>query len=547
MRGAAAGAIAAAVWAAGEPVLQRLVRTPYSDVRLLGRLATRARGWPVAGVVLHVANGAVFGAAFERAGLRGMKAGVLAAEAENAALWPALALVDRVHPDRRTAPGRRSLAARGSPCTSSWPTRSSAPCWARSFGDDARGRPLHARPARARPGCPQRCGGSLCRGSYRCSSSTRLFAVHPPTASCARRSQTCAAPAQARRRSRRAGGRPGRRDLAGRARDRFDRRLSRRRRECVCAGPPGSARACDRGASGEHGRGGRARRARARRPGPLPRLHALLATLARGAAWDPRPSSASRRAARHRSRCASARGRGGERGAGSCGAGCAAGWTSTRRDGTISRPPRRRGSVRISTSAASRPPRRSPAPGLKGRSPRSSCGSSAGETSTCSCWRQTRRRRGAISMSGIATGSRTPMRWRRGPRAGAAFRSSMPRCASSRAEGWLPNRARLIAASFLTKTLGIHWRRGSESLLRAPGGRRRREQHRQLAVGRGDRRRHPAEPPFNPVTPGEAIRPRRRLRPPLRPRARKPRGRSGARTVARCAGRRRPSARRGPD
>jgi hypothetical protein len=101
VRGAAAGAIAAAAWAAGEPVLQRLVRTPYSDVRLLGRLVTRGRGWPAAGVALHVANGAVFGAAFERAGLRGVKAGVLAAEAENAALWPALALVDRFHPDRR--------------------------------------------------------------------------------------------------------------------------------------------------------------------------------------------------------------------------------------------------------------------------------------------------------------------------------------------------------------------------------------------------------------------------------------------------------------
>jgi deoxyribodipyrimidine photo-lyase len=30
-----------------------------------------------------------------------------------------------------------------------------------------------------------------------------------------------------------------------------------------------------------------------------------------------------------------------------------------------------------------------------------------------------------------------------------------------RSEGWLPNRARLIAASFLTKTLGIHWREGA--------------------------------------------------------------------------------------
>lgn len=30
-----------------------------------------------------------------------------------------------------------------------------------------------------------------------------------------------------------------------------------------------------------------------------------------------------------------------------------------------------------------------------------------------------------------------------------------------RREGWLPNRARLIAASFLTKTLGVHWRHGA--------------------------------------------------------------------------------------
>ncbi len=101
-RGAAAGFIGAAAWAAGEPVLQRLFRTRYSDVRLLGRAVTRGRAWPLAGLALHLANGAVFGAAFERAGLRGVKAGVLAAQIENAALWPALAIVDRVHPDRRS-------------------------------------------------------------------------------------------------------------------------------------------------------------------------------------------------------------------------------------------------------------------------------------------------------------------------------------------------------------------------------------------------------------------------------------------------------------
>ena len=101
MRGAAAGAIAAAAWAAGEPVLGRLLRTPYSDVRLLGRLVTRNRAWPMAGAALHLVNGAAFGTAFELAGLKGVKAGVTAAQAENLALWPAFAVLDRVHPDRR--------------------------------------------------------------------------------------------------------------------------------------------------------------------------------------------------------------------------------------------------------------------------------------------------------------------------------------------------------------------------------------------------------------------------------------------------------------
>ena len=102
MRGAAAGLIAAATWAATEPVLRRVFRTPYSDVRLLGRLVTRSRAWPAAGVALHVANGAAFGAIFERARLKGLKAGIASAELENLALWPALAVVDRFHPDRRT-------------------------------------------------------------------------------------------------------------------------------------------------------------------------------------------------------------------------------------------------------------------------------------------------------------------------------------------------------------------------------------------------------------------------------------------------------------
>jgi hypothetical protein len=101
MRGAAAGIVAAAAWAASEPLLGRLLRTPYSDVRLLGRLATRGRGWPAAGLTLHLLNGAAFGAALERLGLHSRKQAIVAAEVENLVLWPALLLVDRIHPDRR--------------------------------------------------------------------------------------------------------------------------------------------------------------------------------------------------------------------------------------------------------------------------------------------------------------------------------------------------------------------------------------------------------------------------------------------------------------
>ena len=102
MRGAAAGAVAAVLWAAVEPTLARAYGTPMTDVRLLGRSVTRGRLWPVVGVALHVGNGAAFGWAFERSGLSGPKQGIVAAEAENLLLWPGMALVDRFHPDRRS-------------------------------------------------------------------------------------------------------------------------------------------------------------------------------------------------------------------------------------------------------------------------------------------------------------------------------------------------------------------------------------------------------------------------------------------------------------
>jgi hypothetical protein len=94
--------VAAGAWAAVEPALGRVFRTPYSDVRLLGAPVTRGPLWPAAGLAAHLANGAVFGAVFERAGGRGVARGLAAAQVENLALWPAMAVVDRLHPDRRS-------------------------------------------------------------------------------------------------------------------------------------------------------------------------------------------------------------------------------------------------------------------------------------------------------------------------------------------------------------------------------------------------------------------------------------------------------------
>jgi hypothetical protein len=93
--------VAAAAWAAAEPFVRRLLRTEYTDVRLLGAPLSQHH-WRAAGTAVHVVNGAAAGVLFHRLGLRGWRAGVAAAELENALLWPGMALVDRFHPDRRS-------------------------------------------------------------------------------------------------------------------------------------------------------------------------------------------------------------------------------------------------------------------------------------------------------------------------------------------------------------------------------------------------------------------------------------------------------------
>ena len=104
MNGAVAGAAAAAVWAAQQPLDKRVFGTRYDDVELLGKLATRGSGWPGAGVAMHVANGAAFGAAYAlvRPLVPGpaTATGVAAALGEHLATWPLGLLVDRYHPAR---------------------------------------------------------------------------------------------------------------------------------------------------------------------------------------------------------------------------------------------------------------------------------------------------------------------------------------------------------------------------------------------------------------------------------------------------------------
>ena len=101
MNGAKAGAIAALVWAAVEPVDRRVLRHDYSDVAVLGKAVTRSRAWPLAGLAMHAANGAMFGFAFERARKRGISAPAMAL-AEHTVLFPLGLIVDRRHPARGT-------------------------------------------------------------------------------------------------------------------------------------------------------------------------------------------------------------------------------------------------------------------------------------------------------------------------------------------------------------------------------------------------------------------------------------------------------------
>jgi hypothetical protein len=107
-KGALAGAIAAGVWAAQQPLDKRALRSRYDDVELLGKAVTAGSGWLPAGLAMHLGNGAAFGAAYSRVRPRiplpGWAAGALVAQAENFGSWPLVRLTDRFHPARDELP-----------------------------------------------------------------------------------------------------------------------------------------------------------------------------------------------------------------------------------------------------------------------------------------------------------------------------------------------------------------------------------------------------------------------------------------------------------
>lgn len=108
LRGALAGAAAAAVWAAQSPLDKRVFGFAFDDVELLGKAVTRGPAWRAVGLAIHLQNGAVFGALYANLApavpLPSWSRGPLAALVENFATWPLTAATDRWHPARESLP-----------------------------------------------------------------------------------------------------------------------------------------------------------------------------------------------------------------------------------------------------------------------------------------------------------------------------------------------------------------------------------------------------------------------------------------------------------
>jgi hypothetical protein len=107
-RGALAGAVAAGVWAAQQPLDIKVFGVRYDDTELLGKAVTRGRLWRPVGVAMHLANGAAFGALYATAAPRvplpSWARGPAAGLGEHLASWPGTVLVPRLHPAGRDFP-----------------------------------------------------------------------------------------------------------------------------------------------------------------------------------------------------------------------------------------------------------------------------------------------------------------------------------------------------------------------------------------------------------------------------------------------------------
>ena len=108
LRGGVAGAVATVVMTLEQSFDKRVFDSKYDDVEILGKLVTRGDYWHPIGFVLHVQNGAIFGAVYARltptlsgpAALRGLMVGLI----EHVAAWPLTLVFDRYHPAREELP-----------------------------------------------------------------------------------------------------------------------------------------------------------------------------------------------------------------------------------------------------------------------------------------------------------------------------------------------------------------------------------------------------------------------------------------------------------
>ena len=107
-RGALAGAVAAGVWAAQQPLDIKVFGVQYDDTELLGKSVTRGPAWRPVGVGLHLVNGALFGALYAAAAPRlplpSWAKGPAAALAEHASTWPLTMFIGTVHPAGKDFP-----------------------------------------------------------------------------------------------------------------------------------------------------------------------------------------------------------------------------------------------------------------------------------------------------------------------------------------------------------------------------------------------------------------------------------------------------------